>query len=76
MHVVYYISILTLMFYDSAWEVVQVHIQTFLCNCDLISVFFFWYASIEITLAYLGIYNQPINCLISLNLVSRDLCRV
>ena len=35
MHIVYYISILTLMFYDSAWEAVQVHTLTLLYDHDL-----------------------------------------
>ena len=58
--------------YDSAWKSIQVHILTFLYNCDLIS---FLHASFEITLAYVGIYNQPINCHIFFYLVSRDLFR-
>ena len=37
MHIVYHISTLTLMFYDSSSETVQVHILIFLSDCDLIS---------------------------------------
>ena len=39
----------------------------------ILILFFIWHASFEITLAYLGIHNQLINCHISLNLTSRDL---
>ena len=70
-HVMFYISILTLMFYDSAWETVQVH-TLILIYCDLI---LFGRLFFEITLAYLGIHDQLVNCHISLNLVNRDLCR-
>ena len=35
--------------------------------------FFAWHVNSEITLVYLDIYDQPINCLVALNLVSRNL---
>ena len=59
------------MFYDSAWEVVQVCTLTlFYGNLILFGMLFF-----EITLVYLGIRDQPFNGHASLNLVSRDLFR-
>ena len=71
-HVVCYISILNLMFYDSAWELIQVRTLTlFYCDLILFDMLFF-----EITLVYLGTLNQSINYHISLNLVNKDLRRV
>ena len=53
MHVVWCISILTFMFYDSAWETVQVRTLTLLYgNLILFGMLFF-----EITLVYLDILN-------------------
>ena len=61
MHVVCHIFILTLMFYDSTLTLS--YDQTFLFDM----LFFLSH------LAYLGIHDQPFNCHVSLNLVSRDL---
>ena len=59
------------MFYDSAWEVVQVCTLTlFYGNLILFGMLFF-----EITVVYLSIRDQPFNGHASLNLVSRDLFR-
>ena len=61
----------TFMFYDSAWEVVQVCTLTlFYGNLILFGMLF-----VEITLVYPGIRDQPFNGHASLNLVSRDLFR-
>ena len=71
MHVMCHMFKLTFMFYDSAWEVVQVCTLTlFYGNLILFGMLFF-----KITLVYLGIHDQPFNCHASLNLVSRDLFR-